>query len=127
MKHPERIADYVEHIAEAIERAIGYLRPLTVLEDLQQNQLVQDALVRNIEIIGEAAGNIQRMAPDFIAAHPKLPWKQMRAMRNLVIHEYFFVDVNIVWTTVKNHLPGLKDQVDELLIQIRSSPDQEPS
>ena len=127
MKHPERIADYVEHIAEAIERAIGSLRPLTVLEDLQQNQLVQDALVRNIEIIGEAAGNIQRMAPDFIAAHPKLPWKQMRAMRNLVIHEYFFVDVNIVWTTVKNHLPGLKDQVDELLIQIRSSPDQEPS
>lgn len=88
---------------------------------------MQDAVVRNIEIIGEAAGNIQKMDPDFIAAHPELPWREMRAMRNLVIHEYFFVDVNIVWTTVKNHLPGLKDQVDELLMQIRSRPDQAPS
>lgn len=127
MKHPERVEDYLEHIAEAIERATGYLRPLTGLEDLQQNQLVQDAVVRNIEIIGEASGNIQRMAPEFIAAHPKLPWKQMRAMRNLVIHEYFFVDVNIVWTTVKKHLPGLKDQVEELLIEIRSGRDQDQS
>jgi len=115
VKHPERVEDYLEHIAEAIERATAYLSPLRQLEDLQVNQLVQDAVVRNIEIIGEAAGNIQKMDPDFIAAHPELPWRQMRAMRNLVIHEYFFVDVNIVWTTVKNHLPQLKVQIDDLL------------
>jgi uncharacterized protein with HEPN domain len=119
MKHPDRVEDYLEHIAEAIERATSYLKPLQDLVELQQNQMVQDAVVRNIEIIGEAAGNIQKMAPDFIAAHPELPWPQMRAMRNIVIHEYFFVDVNIVWTTVRNHLPHLKRQIGGLLNEQR--------
>ncbi len=93
--------------------------PLPNLEALQQNRMVQDAVIRNIEIIGEAAGNIQKVAPDFIARHAELPWPQMRAMRNIVIHEYFFVDVNIVWTTVKNHLPRLKQQIEGLLVEQR--------
>jgi uncharacterized protein with HEPN domain len=90
MKDPERVEDCPEHIAEAIERATSYLKPLPNLEALQQNQMVQDAVVRNIEIIGEAAGNIQKMAPDFIAAHPDLPCPQMRAMRN-VCHPRIFL------------------------------------
>lgn len=96
-KHPERVEDYLEHIVEATERATSYLQPLRNLQALQRNQQVQDAIVRNIEIIGEAVNNIHRMAPDFIPEHPEVPWAQMRAMRNTVIHEYFVVDLKIVW------------------------------
>jgi uncharacterized protein with HEPN domain len=115
MKHPERVEDYLEHIAEAIGRAISYVGPLQSLEEFQRNHLVQDAVMRNIEIIGEATNKIHNMAPDFIPAHPELPWAQMRAMRNIAIHEYFFVDLKIVWTTVKDSLPKLKTQIDLLI------------
>jgi uncharacterized protein with HEPN domain len=117
MRHPERVEDYLEHIAEAIRRATSYLQPLQSLEAFQRNQQVQDAVVRNIEIIGEAANKIHNMAADFVPAHPELPWAQMRAMRNVAIHEYFFVDLKIVWTTVKDDLPRLKEQIDGLLIE----------
>lgn len=124
MRHPERVEEYLEHIVQAIERASDYLQPLQSLEAFQRNQQVQDAVVRNIEIIGEAVNKIQDMAPDFIPAHPEVPWAQMRAMRNVVIHEYFFVDLKIVWTTVKDDLPRLKKQID-LLIERRLRHEQE--
>ncbi len=117
MKHPQRVDDYLEHIAQAIERATAYLQPLRDLEALIQNSQVQDAVVRNIEIIGEAATHIHNRAPDFIQQHPQLPWAQMRAMRNAVIHEYFFVDLEIVWNTVKHDLPRLKRQIEALLLE----------
>jgi uncharacterized protein with HEPN domain len=115
MKHPERLEDYLEHIAEAIERAIGYLLPVQDLAAFRQNPQVQDAVVRNIEIIGEAVNKINSTAPDFFEKHPELPWAQMRGMRNVAVHEYFFVDLEIVWTTIKNDLPKLKQQIDHLL------------
>ena len=60
MKHPERVEDYLEHIAEAIERATDYLQPVPDLEAFQKNPQVQDAVVRNIEIIGEAVKQDQQ-------------------------------------------------------------------
>ena len=81
----------------------------------QKSPHVQDAVVRNIEIIGEAVNQINSTAPDLIRQHPELPWAQMRAMRNIAIHEYFYVDLEIVWTTLKNDLPTLKQQIDALL------------
>jgi uncharacterized protein with HEPN domain len=71
--------------------------------------------VRNIEIIGEAASRIQKSGPEFTVRHPEVPWTQMRAMRNLVIHEYFSLDLKIIWSTIKNDLPSLKRQIDILL------------
>lgn len=93
MKHPERVEDYLGHIAEAITRASGYIRSVPNIEAFEMNQQVQDAIVHNIEIIGEAVNYINRVAPDFIGRHPELPWAQMRAMRNVVIHQYFDVDL----------------------------------
>jgi len=117
MKHPERVEDYLGHIAEAIARATSYVEQLQGIEAFRQNPLVQDGVVRNIEIIGEAANHIARMAPDFIAQHPELPWPSMRNMRNIVIHAYFNVDLTIVWRTVEEDLPRLKQQIDQLLQQ----------
>jgi uncharacterized protein with HEPN domain len=120
MKHPERVEDYLEHMAEAIMRATRYIEPLQGIEAFRQNQLVQDGVVRNIEIIGEAANHINRIAPEFVAQHPELPWPKMRNMRNIIIHAYFNVDMTIVWRTVQEDLPRLKQQIDHLLNQRRS-------
>jgi uncharacterized protein with HEPN domain len=117
MRHPERVEDYLAHIAVAIERATNYVRPLPDRAAFEQNPLVQDAVVRNIEIIGEAVNHIHRVAPEFIAQHPELPWQDMRDMRNVVIHAYFAVDLQIVWRTVQEDLPKLKQQIDQLLNQ----------
>ena len=122
MKHPERVEDYLGHIAEAIERATSYVQPLPDIDAFRQNPLVQDGVVRNIEIIGEAANHINRVAPEFIAQHPELPWPNMR---NIVIHAYFNVDLTTVWRTVQEDLPKLKQQIDDLLNEQRRGPQQE--
>ncbi len=76
-------------------------------------------MIRNIEIIGEAANHIQNMSPAFVANHGELPWLEMRGTRNKVIHEYFDVDWDMVWDTVNDDLPKLKRQIDGLLTEFR--------
>ncbi len=115
MKRPERVPDYLEHIAQAIQRAAEYIEGLGSVSAFRQSQRDQDAVIRNIEIIGEAANQIQKHAPEFVTAHPELPWIEMRGMRNKMIHDYFDVDLNLVWSTVKEDLPRLKQQIDDLL------------
>jgi uncharacterized protein with HEPN domain len=115
VKHPERVEDYLQHIAEAIERATSYLNPIPDLIAFQETQQAQDAVIRNIEIIGEAVNKINASAPDFIKEHPEVPWAEMRGMRNVAIHEYFFVDLEIVWSTVRVDFPRLKEQIAALL------------
>lgn len=121
MTHPERVHEYLEHIAQAIQRATRYTEPLDNAEALRRNEQIQDAVVRNLEIIGEAAGRIQTAAPAFVANHPELPWAEMRGLRNKMIHEYFDVDWHIVWGTIKADLPQLKAQIDSLLMEGRSA------
>lgn len=71
-------------------------------------------MIRNIEIIGEASGNIQRWAPGFDAKHGHIPWQVMYAMRNRVSHGYDRVDLEIVWKTVRRDLPNLHTQITEV-------------
>jgi uncharacterized protein with HEPN domain len=117
MKHPARVEDYLGPIAQAIQRATEYVEGVGSRAAFGQSQRDQDAVIRNIEIIGEAASHIQRQAPEFVTAHPELPWLDMRDMRNRVIHNYFDVNLSIVWSTVKDDLPRLKQQIDDLLRQ----------
>ena len=125
MKHPERIEDYLEHIAQAIDRATGYFEPVPSIEAFAKNPQAQDAVIRNIEIIGEAVTKIQKQAAEFVKAHPEIPWSDIRGMRNKVIHGYFDVELPVVWTTVKDDLPKLKQQIDRLLIDMKRDPDRE--
>ena len=117
MTHPERVMEYLEDIAECIKRATGYLREIDDFSVFEQDHRNQDAVLRNIMIIGEAVSKIQRTAPEFIEAHPDVPWAQIRAMRNLVIHEYSYVDLRIVWQTVKDAMPVMKQQIEDFLVQ----------
>ncbi len=123
MKHPERVEDYLEHIAKAIERAVEYVERSGDADAFRLSQRDQDAVIRNIEIIGEAARQIQDHDPAFVKAHPELPWLDMRDMRNKMIHGYFDVDISVVWGTVKCDLPPLKRQIDRLLQHREQEPD----
>lgn len=77
-----------------------------------QDQRTVDAVIRNLEIIGEAARHIP---PEVQAKFPNLPWEEMRAMRNLLIHEYFGVDLWIIWQTTQEDLPSLVQQIQHAL------------
>jgi uncharacterized protein with HEPN domain len=119
MNHPERVEEFLRHIAEAIERATHYIQQLDSIDAFRQNRRDQDAVIRKIEIIGEAAARIQKHAPEFVASHPKLPSIEMRGMRNKMIHDHFDVDLSVVWNTVKEDLPRLREPIEVLLIELR--------
>jgi len=106
----QRLLDYLDHIREAIERIHRYVEELdeaTFFED----EMAQDAVIRNIEIIGEASHNIEQRFPDFAATHPELPLAAAYQMRNAVAHGYFKVDWQIVWTTIHHDLSDLHAEV----------------
>jgi uncharacterized protein with HEPN domain len=109
---PHRLDDYLAHILEAIERIEEYVSDLDEAGFLG-NKLVQDAVIRNFEIIGEASNNIEKYHPEFSAAHPELPFAAAYQMRNAVAHGYFKVDFEIVWKTICNDLPGLYSLVQD--------------
>ena len=115
MKHPERVSDYLGHIVEAIDRVANYLTDIPDLAAFQRDERTRDAVVRNLEIIGEAANRIRATAPEFPALHPELPWIEMRGMRNKIIHNYFDIEWSIVWDSAKDDLPVLKRQVEMVL------------
>ncbi len=109
-----RVPDYLGHILKAIERIDRYTADVDEVGFLN-NELVQDAVIRNIEIIGEASNNIQRVGPEFAAEHDDIPWQVMYTMRNRVSHGYDKVDLEIVWKTIQSDLPGLFSQVQAVL------------
>ena len=76
--------------------------------------MVQDAVLRNIENIGEAAKNIERTAPEFANLHADAPWAVLYAMRNRISHGYFKVDLEIVWKMLQRDLPELAEQIAKL-------------
>jgi len=101
----------IKDILQAIDKIELYTKNMTVSE-FKKSTLVVDAVIRNFEIIGEACVHIPH---DFRIAHPDIPWKQMAAMRNLLIHEYFGVNEGLVWQTVQVRLPALRLQLLPLI------------
>lgn len=78
-----------------------------------KSELLQSAVIRQFEIIGEAGSKISQTTQ---SAFPNILWSSIKAFRNLLIHEYFKVDASEVWTTIQNDLPGLKEQMGEILV-----------
>ena len=109
----QRLADYLEHILEAIKRIHCYTKPMDKRQFIQ-NLMVQDAVIRNFEIIGEASYNIEKHYPEFAAAHPELPLAFAYQMRNALAHGYFKVDLEIVWKTIHSELPALQQKIEAL-------------
>jgi uncharacterized protein with HEPN domain len=99
------------HIYDAICRIETYVSGIDKPAFLA-NGMMQDAVVRQIEIIGEAARNI---SDELQKKHPELPWIEMHAIRNKIVHDYLEINTDIIWDTVQNDLPTLKPLLENLL------------
>lgn len=97
----------IQDILNAIDKVKRYVKGLT-FQQFKKDEIVIDAVVRNLEIIGEASKNIPAAVR---RSHPDIPWQQMMGMRDVLIHKYFGVDIKIVWHTAKKYLPALEKQL----------------
>lgn len=113
-RSPQRALDYLGHIRDAIDRIQTYTQGVAA-EDFANKSMIQDAVIRNLEVIGEASRNIQIHHPEFAAEHAHIPFASAYQMRNAVAHGYFAVDLDIVWRTVQQELPGLQAKVAAVL------------
>ncbi|MBQ4483440.1 MAG: DUF86 domain-containing protein [Prevotella sp.] len=113
MREPIRDRERLEHILAAIDRVARYTAGKNY-DDLVADDMMYYAVVKNIEIIGEAAN---MLTSEYQSTHPETPWKKVKGMRNYIVHEYFQVDDIVVWDVVTNSLPELREQVVHYLAE----------
>ena len=102
--------DSVEDILEHIARIQNYTQ--TSKQDFMNSEVVQDAVLHNFSVIGEATRNLSEELRD---QHPEIPWRQIAAFRNFVIHAYWGVKLERVWQIIQDDLPALKTAIEALL------------
>jgi len=102
---------FLEDILEAIKKIRSYTADLS-LESFSQDEKSMDAVVRNLEVIGEAIKNVPE---DVRVKYPDVEWKRIAGLRDILIHEYFGIDVVIIWDIIRNKLPFLETQVKQIL------------
>jgi uncharacterized protein with HEPN domain len=100
----------IEDILESIQHILDYTEGMDLTNWASDRKTI-DAVVRNFEIIGEAANHVP---PEIQSRFPDIPWSQMRGIRNILIHEYFGVDEEVIWETVQNDLPSLQVKLNKL-------------
>jgi uncharacterized protein with HEPN domain len=102
-------------------QAIHLIQSFVTNENLSgfiKSDLIQSAVIRQFEIIGEAGSKISETTQ---LAFPAIPWRSIKAFRNLLIHEYFKVDAAEIWTTIQNDLAGLEEQMNEILTSLEKN------
>jgi uncharacterized protein with HEPN domain len=102
---------YLEDIANSIGKVQRYVEGMN-FDQLMGDEKTYDAVLRNLEIIGEAVKNISDEVRD---KYPEIEWKKIAGLRDIVAHEYFGVDETIVWDVIQNKLPTLKQEVENIL------------
>ena len=95
---------FLSHILDAIKKIEKYIQDIDE-ESSKKNDLVQDGVIRQIEIIGEA---VKRLSDDITSQSPQVPWQDIAGVRDKLIHDYFGVDIDTVWLTVKKDIPEFK-------------------
>ena len=105
-----RDTDYLFDIQEAIRRIAEYAGEFSY-EQFRKDTRTQDAVIRNLEIIGEAA---KGLSASFRKKYSDIPWKQMAAMRDRLIHHYFGINLDVVWGVVTEELPAVAEQIETL-------------
>jgi len=101
----------LRHVLDAAERIVTYLQGVDQASFLS-NRMLQDAVIRNLEVIGEACANL---SPGLTQANPIIPWHRASGIRNRLVHGYFEVDLRVVWQTAQESLPSFVQQVRALL------------
>ena len=100
----------LQDILDAIDRISSYVEGITY-EDFLADRKTQDAVTRNVEIIGEAA---RSLSEQFKQEHSSIPWQDIVGMRNVIVHHYFGILPDVVWDVIENELPTLRSQLAKL-------------
>ena len=101
---------YIEDITTAINKIEKYILGMTK-EDLAGDELIQDAVFRNLEVIGEA---VKKIPEDVRSRYEYIPWRKISGLRDILIHEYFGINMNIIWDVIENKLPQLKVVMEKI-------------
>lgn len=99
---------YIDHMLDCILRIDEYVENK---EQFYSSQLVQDAVVRNLQVISESS---QRLADNVKQLYPDIPWKQISGFRNILVHDYLGVDLDVIWSVVEQELPNLEAALTKL-------------
>ncbi|PIZ47978.1 DUF86 domain-containing protein [candidate division WWE3 bacterium CG_4_9_14_3_um_filter_41_6] len=102
---------YLQDISDAIAKIERYTYHMS-FDEFVTNQMCQDAVIKNLEVIGEAA---HRLSEDFSTQHPTFPLKETIDLRNFLVHDYSNIDLNVVWKTIMDDIPPLKTLVSGLI------------
>ena len=108
---------FLVHILDSIEAVESFMEGVDSKEILSSSRKTKDAILHNFAIIGEAVNNLEG---EYMNNNPHVEWDKIIAMRNIIIHEYFGIDMNLVWDTIKEDLPVLKKQIKILVGAISS-------
>ena len=111
-KRDDRV--YLRHILDSIARIENYLREVDESR-FMSSDLLQDGVIRQIQIIGEAS---KRISPSLCVQYQQIPWQDMAGMRNKLVHDYLGVDASLVWITATEDLPALKELITHVLSEL---------
>jgi len=113
MPKEKNVKIFLQDVLEASEKITNYTKEMS-FEEFMRDEKTEDAVLRNLGVIGEAVKNIPE---DFKKKHEEVNWRAIAGMRNKLIHEYFGVSPGIVWETVRNDIPALELQIKKMLEQ----------
>ncbi len=102
---------YLAHMLECIQRIEEYVA--TGYADFAANTMAQDAVLRNLEVMGEAT---KQLSLDLRERHPDIPWRRIAGLRDVLIHDYMGVDLDEVWNVVEQHIPQLRSRITAILV-----------
>jgi uncharacterized protein with HEPN domain len=102
---------YLMHIRDSLREVRQFIADESY-ESFLENRMMQNAVMRSFEVVGEAA---RRVSPEFRGAHPEVPWRLLGDFRNKLIHDYFGLDLDVIWKTATEDAPGLRAQIESLI------------
>ena len=101
---------YIDHIINCIKKIRKFIKGIDKKE-FAKNELIQDAIIRNFEVIGEAS---KKISPDFKKVYYDIPWKEISGMRDKLIHDYLGIDIEVIWKTIEHDLPILQKELKKI-------------
>ena len=101
---------YIDHLLFCIQKIKSFSKDLTE-DEFYKDEMVQDAVIINIEVIGEVSNNVSK---EFKRLNKVVPWREMAGMRDKLIHDYLGVDIQVVWKTVQEDIPFLENLINNL-------------